>query len=105
MSGYRNKRILDLAQHHHCQALGCPADAPSVAAHSNFGKHGKGTSMKAHDCFVAYLCVDCHRWVDQGMASQTDKEEVWYGAHESSIPLFSHLLNAEGRALLAADRP
>lgn len=31
-----------------------------VAAHSDQGKHGKGLGIKAHDCFVAFICHNCH---------------------------------------------
>lgn len=33
------------------------------AAHRN---EGKGAGIKAHDCWTAALCRDCHRELDQG---------------------------------------
>jgi hypothetical protein len=37
-----------------------------VWAHSNLGDHGKGKSIKAHDCFGFLACDKCHYFVDQG---------------------------------------
>lgn len=31
-----------------------------VAAHSDQARHGKGLGTKAHDCFVAFICHNCH---------------------------------------------
>ena len=99
---YRNKKILAEAQHHACQSCGND-DETVVAAHSNQLRHGKGRGIKASDCFVAYLCHACHEWLDAGRtASRAMRQEVWGVAHLKTIPLFQHLLNDEGRELLAA---
>ena len=97
---YRNPRILALAQQHSCQACGRD-DGTVVAAHSNQGRHGKGMSIKAHDCFVAFLDSQCHSVVDFGSGSRETRNLVWQLAHEKTIPLFYHLLNERGRQLLA----
>lgn len=105
MSNYRNRKILDLAQQHPCTAPGCGTDDGTiVAAHSNQGKHGKGGNIKAHDCFVAYLCSACHHFVDQDThASRQERVGVWDAAHEKTIPLFRHLLNAKGWETIAGE--
>lgn len=97
---YRNKRILDEAQHHACQSCGSDDDTV-VAAHSNQQRHGKGMGIKAHDCFVAYLCAACHYWLDQSSGpSKALRADMWGVAHTKSIPLFSRLLDARGLSLL-----
>lgn len=40
-------------KHHHDQEA-------VVAAHSDQARHGKGLGIKAHDCFVAFICHNCH---------------------------------------------
>lgn len=64
---YRNKKIIDFAKDAPF-CMGCLKrnDGTIVAAHSNMLCHGKGRGMKAHDIFVAFLCSDCHREIDQG---------------------------------------
>jgi hypothetical protein len=98
---YRNKAILDLAREHSC--AGCNKnDGTTVAAHSNQLKHGKGKGIKAHDCFVAYCCDECHEVIDSSKAPAAVRVGLWEWAHKRSVPLFQHLLNEEGRSLLAA---
>lgn len=60
-----------------CQRLSC-LGGKSVPAHSNQGKHGKGWAIKAHDCFVAAMCNDCHYEVDNGRRlSEPKRIELW----------------------------
>ena len=100
---YRNRKLLDEAAKHSCQ--GCGADDNTiVAAHSNQGMHGKGLGLKAHDCFIAFLCARCHEFVDRRKADQELRIDFWVDAHCRSIHLFYHLLNDEGRALLLKGR-
>lgn len=94
---YRNKKILDEAQHHKCQSCGAD-DETVVAAHSNQVRHGKGMGIKAHD-LPAYLCGQCHAWLDQGGASKKLKNELWMVAFKKSLPLYEHLLDSRGRGL------
>jgi len=65
---------------------GCNARIPGVcrniadtvvAAHSNYGEHGKGMARKADDCYVIYACHACHSWMDQGKASAEAKRSEW----------------------------
>ena len=56
---YRNKKILQAARDRPCQYCG-RNDWTTVAAHSNAMSHGKGVGIKAHDCYIAFLCSHCH---------------------------------------------
>lgn len=96
---YRNPKILALADGLPCQYCD-RRDGTTVAAHSNQGRHGKGTGIKAHDCFVAYLCGPCHTFVDTSMSPIEIRNGVWQIAHLRSVALFSHLLDDEGWPLL-----
>ena len=57
----------------------------TVAAHSNQLRHGKGTGIKAHDCFVAWACSDCHKEIDQGKMSKQDKQFYWQQGFERTL--------------------
>jgi len=67
--------------------MNCGADDGTiVAAHSNQSKHGKGMSIKAHDCFVAFLCHRCHHEIDQGSKlSKEERIDLWQRAHEATL--------------------
>ena len=57
-----------------------------VAAHSNQLRHGKGGSLKAHDCFVAWACYSCHAEIDQGNKLRyEDKCEIWQRGNEETL--------------------
>lgn len=57
----------------------CGADAPSQAAHSNFGIHGKGKGIKADDRYTIPLCVICHQNLDQNLSQQTRQQQLdWF---------------------------
>ena len=60
---YRNKKILAHAKGQACQNCGTK-DGSIVAAHSNLGEHGKGVGKKSDDCFIAFLCHECHHNYD-----------------------------------------
>lgn len=66
---FRCRRLLDAIRELPCQLQipgVCEGGVASQPCHSNFQKHGKGKSMKAHDCYVAAGCAACHRELDQG---------------------------------------
>ena len=63
MANYRNRKLLDLAEGKACSNCG-KEDGTVVAAHSNLGVHGRGYAHQAHDCYVAFLCWNCHHWLD-----------------------------------------
>ena len=56
----------------------------TVAAQSNWG-HGNGMGIKAHDCFIAWACSDCHREIDQGKMSKQDKQFYWQQGFERTL--------------------
>ncbi len=99
---YRNRKLLDFARGQDCQFCN-RNDGSVVAAHSNQGAHGKGLGIKAHDVFIAYLCHSCHTFVDSdSRASNEERTMVWDTAFIRSIPLFQHLLDKAGLAVLRA---
>jgi hypothetical protein len=104
---YRNPAILAFAKEVEvCTGCeGIPPRGSIVAAHSNQMRHGKGASLKAHDVFIAYLCHDCHHAVDAGRWDWEMAQLLWQHAHERSVPLFMHLLTAEGWRLLDRGQP
>jgi len=80
---YRNKKILEFAKGQPCtmNLYGHKHDPETVvAAHSNMMADGKGVGMKADDCFVAFLCADCHYWYDFGRASRETKDAEFHRA-------------------------
>jgi len=82
---YRNRKLLDAARDQPCMHCGAE-DGTVVAAHSNQSKHGKGMSIKAHDCFVAFLCARCHHEIDQGSKlSKEERIDLWQGAFEKTL--------------------
>jgi len=84
---YRNKKLLEAVRQLPCQVCGIE-DGTVVAAHSNQQRHGKGTSIKAHDWAIAALCFTCHSELDQG--SKYNKETrmaVWDKAFERTLHL------------------
>lgn len=63
MSNYRNKKLTQSARDEACVCHG--RVGTTVWAHSNKQRHGKGTGIKAHDLFGAYLCFESHTDLDQ----------------------------------------
>lgn len=86
MSGYRNRKLLDLAHSLHvCMHCGEWAESGLEPAHSNSQSHGKGMSIKAHDCYFAALCHKCHVHLDQGPGSREDKQAMWRAAFDRTL--------------------
>jgi hypothetical protein len=66
----------------------CVGGPTSQPCHSNFAKHGKGKSLKAHDCYVAAGCDACHRELDQGhKLSRDERVELFQRAFEKTLLL------------------
>ncbi|WP_422444127.1 hypothetical protein [Endozoicomonas sp. ALB091] len=66
---YRNKKLLQLAEHSPCQWCQLPEGTGRVVAchvqsfrAQNFGK---GTGIKPSDACTAFLCNDCHDLMDR----------------------------------------
>lgn len=76
---YRNRRLLDISHEAPCMLKieGVCQDGlhPSVPAHSNQLRHGRGVGHKSHDCFVVAACPGCHSWLDTGGATRADKQQ------------------------------
>lgn len=76
MSKRDNKRLDAIRKMICCE---CGADAPSQAAHSNFGIHGKARGMKADDRYTLPLCHKCHADLDQNLNQQTRQQQLeWF---------------------------
>lgn len=58
-----------------------------VACHSNWLDHGKGVGLKAHDCFIAFGCQDCHDAIDgrTPRIPQADRRYYWQRGFERTI--------------------
>lgn len=87
---FRSKKLLDAARGQQCmiQLPGICRNNPEtvVAAHSNLYRHGKGRGIKAHDCFVAWACYDCHSELDQGHKfNYEQKQEYWQQGFEKTL--------------------
>lgn len=85
---YRNQKILDAAEGEQCtmNSPWCIGDPNSVcAAHSNMQLHGKGRGIKAHDLFVAFCCIGCHRYYDESDAPRAEKEDLFFRANARTL--------------------
>lgn len=87
MSNFRSRDLLDLSYQVECTLrLPCCEGGYGEPAHSNQARHGKGGSIKAHDCFFASACRPCHRELDQGRTmSREEKFDVWQRGHEETL--------------------
>lgn len=83
---FRSRKLLDLAHEAPCmlQIEGVCQNGlnPSVPAHSNSQRHGRGVGHKSADCFVVAACTACHSWLDTGGATRSDKQERFLQALE-----------------------
>lgn len=78
----RSQAIKDAARGEDCQ-LRVPGICNNntetvVACHSNWQEDGKGTGHKAEDIFVAFGCLRCHIWLDEGRASDDEKRDIFH---------------------------
>lgn len=55
----------------------------TVAAHYN--GEGKGMARKADDFLIVYACSGCHRWLDEGPASNFEKELEFFAALRKTL--------------------
>jgi hypothetical protein len=74
---FRSDKLTKAAQHFDCQL--CGKYKPSIPAHANWHEYGKGGSLKAHDCYVAFICQLCHDRIDGriGDLTKEEKREFW----------------------------
>ena len=86
---YRDKSLLKLAQGEECllqvENFCMGGTETIVACHSNSGANGKGMGQKASDCQTVWGCAACHKWLDQGSASQDDRRKAFEDAHVRQI--------------------
>lgn len=81
----RDDRIRLACQRLDCQHCGRD-DGTITWAHSNWGEHGKGKSVKASDIYVAAMCAVCHYLLDQGRTwSAEERRANWLAAHRKTI--------------------
>lgn len=78
----RNPAVMDMARGRMCM-LQAPYTmshdpATTVACHGNGHQFGKGASRKANDQYTVWGCFECHAWLDQGSATQQEKERVFH---------------------------
>lgn len=92
----RNRAFLDLAHFAPCMLQihgACESGKnPSVPAHSNLQRHGRGAFLKSHDCFTVPACTACHLWLDfSNKATREEKDEAFMRAMERWLEfLFRH---------------
>lgn len=87
---FRNPNLLALAHNQECQIRlpGICSNNPAtvVSAHSNQLVHGKGGGLKAHDCYIAWACYQCHTELDQGNKFlYHQKVEFWQKGFERTL--------------------
>jgi Protein of unknown function (DUF1364) len=87
---HRNPALLEMARGRQCliqlphKCLN-PSTETTVAAHSNWGEHGKAGARKADDEFSVASCFACHSWLDQGPATEAEKRATFAAAHQRQI--------------------
>lgn len=90
---YRNRKLLDISHESPSCFLRIPGvciGSPCVPAHSNYQRHGRGVSHKAHDCFVVAACNACHAWLDSGKASREEKDNAFtHGLNSYTVWLWT----------------
>lgn len=90
---FRSKKLTSAAKDFDCQS--CGRYKPSVPAHANWQEYGKGAGLKAHDCFIAFVCPSCHDVIDgrAGRLTQDEQKAKWLAAHIKTLVLvFQHRL-------------
>lgn len=98
-SHFRSRALLDMAYEFPCQLQipGVCEGGPGEPAHSNQSIHGKGGSIKSHDCFFVPACRACHREFDQGRTmGREEKAALWNRAYGRFLPMLMHKI-MEGR--------
>jgi hypothetical protein len=80
-----DRKLLDLAQGAPCALLlgvpGC-GNHPSVPAHSDMLRHGRGVGHKSHPIFAVAGCPACHAAFTRANLGRDGYEAAWLAAHE-----------------------
>lgn len=80
----RDERIRDLCRELPC--MSCFGSNGVTWAHSNWAIHGHGRGIKASDQYIAALCRDCHRELDQGTRmTEERRQSLWWVAHTQTV--------------------
>lgn len=85
---FRSKPLLRLSYEIPCtlRIRGVCEGGVGEPCHSNQSRHGKGGSIKAHDCFYASGCRSCHRELDHGKRfTREEKADLWQRAFEETL--------------------
>jgi len=81
----RSQKLTKAANGESCTWPGCSRnDGTTVAAHSNMSLHGRGSSLRAHDCFIAFLCGPHHYEYDYGK-NMDRMEKEWHFMRAMSL--------------------
>jgi hypothetical protein len=90
--GFVIQEIRDLAKGQACVCCGIRDDTVVACHYQGLRSHslGKGTGMKPHDLFVAYLCTSCHRKFDSYEGSSYD--DPFMRKIENSETFLFHIL-------------
>lgn len=79
---YRNKKLLNLANESpNCMSCGAYNYGQVISAHADWLEYGKGKGIKAHDCFIAFLCNDCHNYLHHSGDDKELKKAFWHRAY------------------------
>lgn len=100
---FRSRQLLDLAYSFDCllQIPGVCTGGTGEPCHANWPEHGKGMSMKAHDCYAVPGCRACHMALDQGsQLSGEQRKDIWLRAFWKYLPM----LWLRGRFAVAAEK-
>jgi hypothetical protein len=91
---YRNASLLKLAKG--CPCANCNAqDDTVVSAHSNLHEHGRGFAHPSHDCYIAFLCVRCHHWLDHGKGM--DPTRIYNDSRQDKAEMFRRAMDKTWR--------
>jgi len=82
---HRNRALLDLCHEAPCMlrlgVVGC-GNHPSVPAHSDMLRHGRGVGHKSHPIFAVSGCPACHAVFTRGNLGRDGYEQAWSKAHD-----------------------
>lgn len=91
-----NPRLLRMAKARACLLCVpgvCNRDpGTTVACHSNWREYGgKAARRKADDFWVVAGCFACHTWLDQGRASNEEKQAAFLAGHRRQRAAWQHI--------------
>ena len=87
---FRSRDLLNLCYEFDCllRIEGVCTGGTGEPCHANWPEHGKGMSMKAHDCYAVPGCRACHMALDQGSKlSGEQRKDIWLRAFWRYLPM------------------